>query len=46
MKVLILGGAKSGKSDFAQEITLRLAGEGKRYYGCHLVDRKADYRKK
>ena len=26
MKILILGGAKSGKSDFAQEIALKQAG--------------------
>ena len=32
MKVLILGGAKSGKSDLAQKVALRLAGEGPRYY--------------
>lgn len=37
MKVLILGGAKSGKSDFAQEITLKLAGDGKRYYVATMI---------
>lgn len=32
MKVLILGGSKSGKSDFAQEIALKLADGGVHYY--------------
>lgn len=32
MIVLISGGAKNGKSDYAQELTLRLAGGGKHYY--------------
>lgn len=32
MKILILGGSKSGKSDFAQEIALKLAGGGVHYY--------------
>ena len=32
MKVLILGGSKSGKSDFAQEIALKLAKGGVHYY--------------
>ena len=46
MKVLILGGAKSGKSDFAQEITLRLTGEGKRYYVATMIpaDKEDDAR--
>lgn len=37
MKVLILGGSKSGKSDFSQEIALKLAGDGKRYYVAPLI---------
>lgn len=32
MKILILGGSKSGKSDFAQEIALKLAQGGVHYY--------------
>ena len=32
MKILILGGSKSGKSDFAQEIALKLANGGVHYY--------------
>ena len=32
MKLLILGGSKSGKSDFAQEIALKLANGGVHYY--------------
>ncbi len=32
MKILILGGSKSGKSDFAQEIALKLANGGIHYY--------------
>lgn len=36
MKILILGGAKSGKSDFAQEIALKLAKGGNRYYVATL----------
>ena len=32
MKILILGGSKSGKSDFAQEIALKLAEGGIHYY--------------
>lgn len=37
MKVLILGGAKSGKSDFAQEITLKLASDGMHYYVATMI---------
>ncbi len=37
MKVLISGGAKNGKSHFAQDLTLRLAGEGKRYYIATMI---------
>lgn len=32
MKILILGGSKSGKSDFAQEVALKLAEGGTHYY--------------
>ena len=32
MKILILGGSKSGKSDFAQEMALKLAKGGVHYY--------------
>ncbi len=44
MKVLILGGSKSGKSDFSQEIALKLADGGKRYYVAPLmpVDKEDD----
>lgn len=36
MKILILGGSKSGKSDFAQEIALKLAADGVHYYVATL----------
>ncbi len=36
MKILILGGSKSGKSDFAQEVALQLAGGGVHYYVATL----------
>lgn len=36
MKILILGGSKSGKSDFAQQVALKLAGGGTRYYVATL----------
>lgn len=38
MKILILGGAKSGKSDFAQEIALKLAQGGIHYYVATLCN--------
>lgn len=37
MRILILGGATSGKSDFAQELALALAGTGKRYYVATMI---------
>ena len=37
MTVLISGGSKSGKSLFAQELTLRLADGGKRYYVATMI---------
>lgn len=37
MNVLISGGCKNGKSDFAQELALRLAGGGRRYYVATMV---------
>ena len=36
MKILILGGSKSGKSDFAQEVALKLAQGGVHYYVATL----------
>ena len=36
MKSLILGGSKSGKSDFAQEVALKLADGGAHYYVATL----------
>ena len=38
MKILILGGAKSGKSDFAQEVALKLAQGGIHYYVATLCN--------
>ena len=37
MTILISGGSKSGKSLFAQELTLRLAKGGKRYYVATMI---------
>ena len=37
MRVLISGGSKSGKSLFAQELTLRLANGGRRYYVATMI---------
>ena len=37
MRVLISGGSKSGKSLLAQELTLRLANGGKRYYVATMI---------
>lgn len=37
MNVFIVGGSKSGKSDFAQQAALRLAGGGKHYYVATLM---------
>lgn len=37
MKILISGGAKSGKSSLAQDLALRLANGGKHYYVATLI---------
>lgn len=37
MTILLSGGSKSGKSLFAQELTLRLANGGKRYYVATMI---------
>ena len=37
MNVLISGGCKNGKSGFAQEIALKLAGGGKHYYVATMI---------
>lgn len=37
MNVFISGGAKSGKSSFAQDLTVALAGDGKRYYIATMI---------
>lgn len=37
MNIFISGGCKNGKSDFAQEIALKLAGSGKRYYVATMI---------
>ena len=37
MNVLISGGCKNGKSGFAQETALKLAGDGKRYYVATMI---------
>lgn len=37
MKVLVIGGAKSGKSDFAQNLARQLAGTGVHYYLATLI---------
>ena len=37
MTVFVVGGSKSGKSDFAQQVALTLAGGGKRYYVATLM---------
>lgn len=37
MTILLSGGSKSGKSLFAQELTLRLADGGKRYYVATMI---------
>lgn len=37
MTVFVVGGSKSGKSDFAQQIALRLAGGGTHYYVATLM---------
>ena len=37
MNVLISGGCKNGKSTFARNIALRLAGDGKRYYVATMI---------
>lgn len=37
MTVFISGGAKCGKSSFAQDLTVALAGDGKRYYVATMI---------
>lgn len=37
MTIFISGGAKCGKSSLAQDLTVSLAGEGKRYYVATLI---------
>ena len=37
MNIFISGGAKCGKSSLAQQLTLQLAGEGKRYYVATMI---------
>ena len=37
MKVFISGGAKSGKSHYAQDLAVVLSGEGKRYYVATMI---------
>ena len=37
MTVFISGGAKCGKSSLAQDLTVSLAGGGKRYYVATLI---------
>lgn len=37
MNVLISGGCKNGKSDFAQNIAVKLSGNGKRYYIATMI---------
>lgn len=37
MIVFVSGGAKNGKSGFAQDLAVKLAGDGKRYYVATLI---------
>lgn len=37
MTVLVVGGSKSGKSAFAQNLAVELSGEGKRYYVATMI---------
>lgn len=37
MKVLVVGGSKSGKSAFAQTLAVKLSGNGKRYYVATMI---------
>ena len=37
MKILIAGGSKSGKSDYAQTLALQLAGTGRRFYVATMI---------
>ncbi len=37
MTVLVVGGSKSGKSAFAQELAVKLSGDGKRYYVATMI---------
>lgn len=37
MTVLAVGGSKSGKSAFAQELAVKLSGDGKRYYVATMI---------
>lgn len=42
MTVLILGGSKSGKSDYAQQVALRLANGGRHYYVATMMPTSCD----
>lgn len=37
MTVLVVGGSKSGKSSFAQNLAVKLSGDGKRYYVATMI---------
>lgn len=42
MKILIIGGSKSGKSDFSQEVALALANGKKHYYVATMIPGDAE----
>ena len=37
MKIFIIGGCKNGKTSFAQELAVKLSGNGPRYYIATMV---------